>query len=192
MFSDLTAATTRWWWRMAAVSEREQEAKREREHEERRTREERERWGAERLPLKHTDGDAAVSNSGGVTSDESTVVDDDDVQLEMFNFRWTRFRFQGRGLVKHVFTRSRFSCGSGDYLGSVHTGSVKTSQTGQWFGSGQAGWLVSALVPVDSVKPSRLSQTQVNSGSTQSTQDPEYYRCTLANYRSWNDTSESH
>ncbi|KAJ0712886.1 hypothetical protein HanRHA438_Chr09g0420071 [Helianthus annuus] len=65
----------------------------------------------------------------------STVVDDDDVQLEMFNFRWTRFRFQGRGLVKHVFTRSRFSCGSGDYLGSVHTGSVKTSQTGQWFGS---------------------------------------------------------
>ncbi|MFS8017297.1 hypothetical protein Hanom_Chr15g01378731 [Helianthus anomalus] len=43
---------------------------------------------------------------------------------------------------------------------------------GQWFGSGQAGWSVLALVPVDSVKPSRLGQTQVNSGATQSTQDP--------------------
>ncbi|KAJ0681810.1 hypothetical protein HanPI659440_Chr16g0640291 [Helianthus annuus] len=63
---------------------------------------------------------------------------------------------------------------------------------GQWFGSGQAGWSVSALVPVDSVKPSRLGQTQVNSGSTQSTQDPEGFSCTLASSHSWDDTTESH
>ncbi|MFS7892151.1 hypothetical protein Hanom_Chr00s000517g01647351 [Helianthus anomalus] len=75
--------------------------------------------------------------SGIFMSDESpdvdtavvVEVDDDDVQLEMFNSRCTRFRFQGRVSVKHAFTRSRFSCGSGDCFcvrfTRVRTGAVR-------------------------------------------------------------------
>ncbi|KAM0045439.1 hypothetical protein Hdeb2414_s0009g00303891 [Helianthus debilis subsp. tardiflorus] len=74
--------------------------------------------------------------------------------------------------------------GSGQLQDSKQLG----SQFGSWFGSiSQAtGQQVNGSV--------NHGQGQIWFGqrqSKQSMQDPEYYRCTLANSRSWNDTSES-
>ncbi|KAM0070967.1 hypothetical protein Hdeb2414_s0001g00019461 [Helianthus debilis subsp. tardiflorus] len=98
----------------------------------------------------------------------------------------TQFMLRFFGFSSESITSSFFVSSSHE----KHTGSsVQSSSDSRQISAQNWGF---GSNPVDSVN------TRVNSGqhwsnrsTTVNSKDPEYHRCTLANTRSWNDTTES-